>query len=102
MIDPPPAVRTSVCGALGAYDPEVVSKISQSVGPGLKVVHEDRRSILALDRPAIAWSAPGRRGLAWAEHPCHVNATALRSWQDAAAAGTCGLVVSGRDRFVHP
>src|SRR5262245_2006885 len=46
------------CGALGRYDRTRVERMVSLLGGGLRVAHEDRDSILMLDRPALEWHGP--------------------------------------------
>lgn len=89
-----------VCGALGRYDRERVSRIADALGSDdVRCVHEDSRSVLAMDREPLRWGDGRHRGLGWIEGlPWQDGAT---DWQDASRRGACGLVVDGRHRRLH-
>jgi hypothetical protein len=96
----PPPRTPLACGALGRYDRGLVARIAGRLHAGLDTVHEDRRSILMLDRPAIEWRAGLRRGFAWSEGLPHEGR--IRSWEDAAGRlGACGLVVEPGRSYLH-
>jgi hypothetical protein len=77
-----------------------VARIAGRLHAGLDTVHEDRRSILMLDRPAIEWRAGLRRGFAWSEGLPREGR--IRSWGNAARElGACGLVLEPGRRYVH-
>ncbi|HEY5815306.1 MAG TPA: asparagine synthase-related protein [Solirubrobacterales bacterium] len=90
-----------MCGALGAYDPERVRRLAVALDPRARVVHEDGRSILALDREPLRWGGPGRCGLGWIEGDTWPRGPGPSDWQETARRGACGLVVDGQRRFVH-
>jgi Asparagine synthase len=92
--------RTALaCGALGSYDAELVRCIGSHLAAEMSIVHEDDRSTLLLDRPAIRWRGRGR-GFAWGKGCSGDRGVGL--WKDAARElGACGLVVHDRRRRVH-
>jgi hypothetical protein len=95
-----PSRTPLACGALGRYDSELVARIAGRMDDGLGTVHEDRRSILLLDRPAIRWRAGLRRGFAWSEGTPREGR--IRCWEDAARElGACGLVLEPGGRYIH-
>lgn len=94
------ASRPRACGALGTFDRARVLRAAGRLGPEMRAVHEDERSILLLDREPIAWQGRSQRGFGWIEGDLWRGASPSR-WQDAAVAGACGLVVEGRRRFLH-
>src|SRR5436190_22862481 len=98
--DSTPRRNPLACGALGRYDPTLVAEIGQRLARETSVVHEDRRSILLLDRPEIRWRGRRSRGLAWSEgRPANRS---VASWQDAACElAACGLVIRDEPRRVH-
>jgi len=60
------------CGALGRYDRGRIEAIAAALDLDrpVAVVHEDRQSILALDREPLRWGRrPMPRGLGWSELP---------------------------------
>jgi len=87
------------CGALGDYDRTRVERMAASFGGGLQVAHEDRDSLLMLDRPALTWQGRREKGIGWIEVDTWRGGAA--SWKEAARLGACGLVVAGRRRLVH-
>jgi asparagine synthase len=87
------------CGALGDYDRARVERMAALLGGGLRVAHEDRDSVLMLDRPAFAWEGRREQGIGWIEGDAWRGGAA--SWREAARLGACGLVVAGRRRLVH-
>ncbi len=89
------------CGALGAYDRARVQRIAELIGGGPRPVHEDAGSILMLDREAVAWEGDGRRGLGWVEGEIWRPSAPVRDWREAARAGATGLVLEGRQRYLH-
>jgi asparagine synthetase B (glutamine-hydrolysing) len=89
-----------VCGGLGDYEDNRVRAVAAVLGVGLAPVHRDATSVLLLDRPAMTWEAPDRRGVAWSEGL--ISAGPVRTWGDAACRwGACGLVVEGDRRYLH-
>jgi len=64
-------------------------------------VHEDDSSALILDREPVAWSGGRQRGFGWVEADARRPSASQASWQAAAEAGVCGLVLDGRRRFLH-
>ena len=87
-------------GALGPYDAGTLGRLAAAVSPDLVEVQADADSALHLDRAPLAWSAGDERGYGWSEGIFARRAPS--SWTDAARSqGACGLVVSGRRRFVH-
>jgi hypothetical protein len=87
------------CGALGEYDRARVERMASLFGCGLRVAHEDRDSMLMLDRPAVTWQGRRERGVGWIEGGAWGGGA--KSWREAARLGACGLVVAGRRRLVH-
>ena len=66
------------------------------------IVHEDRGSMLVVDREPIRWEGGSQRGLAWSERVEMFSGAGIGDWRDAACAGAaCGLVVEGRRSYVH-
>lgn len=93
---------TAACGALGRYDRDRVLAIASALPGAPEIVHEDGRSILALDRPPIRWGCGRHQGLAWSERIDRLDGAGLGNWEDAAtAAAACGLVAEGRRRYLH-
>jgi asparagine synthetase B (glutamine-hydrolysing) len=88
------------CGAIGAFDPEVVGRMRTALGRELAEVHRDERSILFLDREPVRWESDGAAGLAWSER-LPQRAVGVRGWVEAATAGASGLVIEGERRAVH-
>lgn len=88
-----------VCGALGSYDRERVLRIAAASERECRVVHQDERSILMLDREPLHWGGRRQRGLGWIEG--EIWRGAAEDWEGAARIGACGLVLEGRRRFVH-
>jgi Asparagine synthase len=97
-LESPP--RTALaCGALGYYDRELVYRIGSHLVGEVSVAHEDDRSILLLDRPAIRWRGRGQ-GFAWTEG--RPGERKVGFWKDASLElAACGLVVQGQRRRVH-
>ena len=88
-----------VCGALGGYDPGLVREVGRRMAGEMSVAHEDDRSILLLDRPAIRWRGRGQ-GFAWAEG--RPGERKVGFWKDASLElAACGLVVQDQRRRVH-
>ena len=71
----------------------------RGLGVAMRVVHEDERSILLLDREPIRWRGAEASGLAWIEGDRWRDGPA--SWEEASIRGACGLAIEGRRRFVH-
>jgi hypothetical protein len=91
--------RPSVCGALGNYDRDRVLRLAAALDGGSRVVHEDERSILMLDREPLRWSGTHQQGLGWIEGtPWRGDAS---DWGEASRRGACGLAIEGRRRYVH-
>jgi Asparagine synthase len=88
-----------VCGALGRYDRDRVLRIAAGLGSGCRPVHEDERSILALDREPLRWKGPAQEGLGWIEGLIWDGGA--RDWEAASRRGACGLVLEGRHRYLH-
>jgi hypothetical protein len=85
---------------LGAYDRERAVRLAAALdADGARVVHEDERSILMLDREPLRWSGKRQRGLGWTEGT-HWRGGAS-DWGEASRRGACGLVLEGRRRFLH-
>jgi hypothetical protein len=93
----------AVCGALGRFDPERIELMRRAFAAldlALDPVHEDNGSVLLLDREPITWTGQRATGLAWSEGPA-IGEPAT-SWKQAAQRlACCGLVIEGRDRYVH-
>lgn len=87
------------CGALGRYDRARVEQMASLLGGGLRVEHEDRDSMLMLDRPALRWHGPSEQGIGWIEGGAWRGGAT--DWKQAARLGACGLVLAGRRRLVH-
>ncbi len=87
------------CGALGAYDRDRVLRLAAALDGGSRVVHEDERSILLLDREPLRWSGARQRGLGWIEGAAWRGGAA--DWGEASRRGACGLAIEGRRRFLH-
>lgn len=100
-MSPPPTHAPLACGALGDYDRERVLRIAAGLGCLPQPAHEDRHSILLLDRPPIAWNGRRQRGLGWVEGELWSAGSPVGDWQQAAARGLTGLVVEGRGRYLH-
>jgi hypothetical protein len=71
------------------------------LGMGLQPAHEERRSILLLDREPIRWGGEHRGGLGWIEGDARTPPSPTSGWRAAAAAGVCGLAFEGGHRFLH-
>jgi hypothetical protein len=89
------------CGALGSYDRARVQAIASRLGCHPRSVHEDRGSILMLDREPIEWGSGNRRGVAWIEGEIWQSGAGVGEWMEAARRGLTGLVVEGRKRYLH-
>jgi hypothetical protein len=93
----------AVCGALGDFEPERIEQIREAFGrleTPLEIVHEDKGSVLLLDREAISWAGRRARGLGWSEGLA--IGEEVTSWKQAAQRlACCGLVVEGNSRYVH-
>lgn len=63
--------------------------------------HEDDSSALILDREPLRWGDGPQHGFGWIEGDARQPPAKLPSWEAAAAAGICGLVLDGRRRFLH-
>jgi hypothetical protein len=87
------------CGALGSYDRDRALRLAAALDGGSRVVHEDERSILMLDREPLWWSGASQRGLGWIEGTAWRGGAA--DWRAASRHGACGLVLEGRRRQVH-
>ncbi len=96
-----PGPKPSVCGALGGYDRDRVLRLADALDPGSRVVHEDERSILMLDREPLRWGDGRRRGLGWIEGDLWRPDPPISNWREAARRGACGLALEGRRRFLH-
>ena len=88
----PPRSLAMVCGALGEFDRDRVESIARAFDAELSPRHEEPGAIVYADRPLREWSAANgsARGVSWGRAlppPGRVS-----SWEDAAAAGDCGLV----------
>lgn len=92
--------RPAVCGALGDYDRKRVLRLAD-LGGASRIVHDDGRSILALDREPLRWGGPGREGLGWIEGDLWQAAPDVSDWGTAARHGACGLAIDGRRRYIH-
>lgn len=62
-----PSRAPLACGALGRYDRGRVAEMAAKLDDRMRVVHEDRDSILMLDREPLTWSGRRERGLGWIE-----------------------------------
>ncbi len=89
------------CGALGAYDPERVRRIGALIGAQPRPVHEDAGSVLMLDREPVQWHGSRSRGIGWMEGSFWRPGTTAEDWQQAARLGATGLVIDGRQRYLH-
>jgi len=89
------------CGALGPYDRERVGRLAGLLGGAPRAVHEEKDSILLLDREPLAWGHGRERGLGWLEGDLRHLGPGLGSREVAAKAGLCGLGFAGRKRFLH-
>jgi hypothetical protein len=93
----PPRSLAMVCGALGAFERDRVDAIARAFDAGLSPRHEEPDAIVYADRPLREWSAAGgsARGVSWGR--ALPPPEKVSSWEDAAAAGDCGLFsVEGR------
>lgn len=88
-----------VAGALGPYRRKRVMQIAASLGGDIRPVHEDDSSMLTLDREPHRWRGPKERGLGWIEGGSWRDGAS--DWRQAGQLGACGIVTSGRRRFVH-
>lgn len=95
-----PCPRPAACGALGRFDRERVVRLSEALGTSPRPVHKDRASILMLDREPLRWQGRRQRGLGWIEGSIW-DGDGAASWEDASRRGACGLVLDGRERFLH-
>jgi hypothetical protein len=84
------------CGALGKFDSDAVARIAARL-PRLREIHRDDVSVLFAHPDPVAWTGQDERGLAWPER-VPVRIAGSRSWREAAAAGGCGLVLTGDGR----
>jgi hypothetical protein len=93
----------TACGALGRFDPDRIGLMKRAFAAldlPLETVHEDESSTLLLDREPVSWAGRRARGLAWSEGLA--AGEPVSSWKQAAQRlACCGLVVEGRDRYVH-
>ena len=90
------------CGALGAFDPSRVSAIAEALPTPTRVEHEDRHSILMLDREPLRWESQPDSGLVWSEHPGAETAKDVGRWEDAATdLLASGLAIQGESRLLH-
>src|SRR5215207_1277024 len=93
----------AVCGALGDFDPERIERMKKTLGRleiPLEIVHEDKGSVLLLDREPVSWVGRGARGFGWSEGLA--TGAEATSWKQAAQRlACCGLVVEGTARYVH-
>lgn len=87
------------CGALGRYDRGRVERMASLLGGGMQVAHDDRDSILMLDRAPLRWQGRREQGIGWIEGGAWRGGAA--DWKQAAKLGACGLVLAGRRRLVH-
>ncbi len=94
-----PARSPAVCGALGSYDRDRVLRLAAALDGGSRVVHEDERSILLLDREPLRWGGDRQRGLGWIEGCAWHGDPSV--WGEASRRGACGLVLEGRRRYLH-
>ncbi len=69
------------------------------LGGELQVAHEDRDSMLMLDRAPLRWQGRRERGIGWIEGGAWPGSAT--NWQGASRLGACGLVLAGRRRLVH-
>lgn len=97
---PSPAPAPLVCGALGRYDRDRVESMAALLGAECREAHSDRDSILMLDREPLRWQGRRQLGLGWIEAELW-RGRSCQSWEGAAEAGACGLVLEGRRRFLH-
>ncbi len=98
---PAPNRAPRACGALGPYDRDRVRRIAGRLGCLPRPVHEDRGSILLLDRDPICWGNADRRGIGWIEGAAWEDNAKVESWEEAAGRGLTGLVAEGRKRYLH-
>lgn len=71
------------------------------LGDDLQAAHEEPTSLLMLDREPVVWTGPREHGLGWVEGDVRRPSRQLADWRAAAGEGVCGLVLSGRRRFIH-
>jgi len=98
---PAPSRAPRACGALGPYDRDRALRIASRLGCLPQPVHEDKGSILLLDREPIHWESGGKRGTGWIEGEVWRADRRLDDWEGAAEAGLTGLVAEGRKRYLH-
>ena len=67
----------------------------------MRPVHEQPYSTLLLDRDPVRWTGSREHGLGWVEADARRPSPRLTDWSVAAGEGICGLVLSGRRRFLH-
>jgi hypothetical protein len=98
---PAPNRAPRACGALGPYDRDRVLRIASRLGCLPQPVHEDRGSILLLDREPIRWGGGDQRGIGWIEGEAWRPGGGPNDWRNAAVRGLTGLVLEGRKRYLH-
>jgi hypothetical protein len=98
---PAPNRAPRACGALGPYDRDRVLRIATRLGCLPQPAHEDKGSILLLDREPVRWESGGRRGIGWIEGEAWRPDARPGDWEDAAELGLTGLVAEGRNRHLH-
>ncbi len=98
---PVPNRAPRACGALGPYDRDRLLRIASRLGCLPQPVHEDKGSILLLDREPIRWESSGQRGIGWIEGEVWRPDSRPGDWEGAAELGLTGLVAEGRKRYLH-
>lgn len=88
------------CGAVGRFDRGRVERMAAHFAGRLNVAHEGPSALLMLDRDPVRWGRGDRRGAAWPESLLP-PAGRVRSREDAANGGLCGLAVEGGRVAVH-
>ncbi|HEY6729933.1 MAG TPA: hypothetical protein VI039_02795 [Solirubrobacterales bacterium] len=96
-----PTRAPRACGALGRFDRDRVAAMAALLDIDNAPAHEDQQSILLLDRDPVAWQGARQRGLGWVEGDARSPAPTYADWRAAGEAGICGLVLDGRQRFLH-
>lgn len=98
---PAPNRAPRACGAIGPYDRERVQRIASRLGCLPRPAHEDKGSILLLDREPIRWGDGDRSGVGWIEGGVWRSEARPAGWEGAAELGLTGLVAEGRKRYLH-
>jgi hypothetical protein len=76
-----------------------LNRIASAFESPLRPVHRDERSILLMDREPLRWTGRRESGLGWIEGALWQGDAG--DWREAARKGACGLVIEGRQRFLH-